>query len=651
MSDQRKGLTLRAVGLGLLIVVLIDVWATYVELYSRASRLTMDHFPIALFAVLLVLLSLNSVLRKFRLSELSRSELLVILAIGFVGAKMPVDGVAGYLLGTISSFYYFATPENQWSEFYHPYLPAWLVPQGADAIWRHFFEGVGAERGIPWMMWALPLFWWATFIGATFWVSTCIIVVLRKQWVEHERLAFPLAAVASRMLADPGEEGGFPSLMRNLLFWVGIGISSILFFWQILSWFYPGLPLGDFFPWISQFQFWRGSRSVVINPFQFFTLGFAYFAPVEVLFSVWFFYLVNVGEGAIFSRIGYGLTEAGNDQYCSTPPSLAWQGLGAMGFMVLWGIWIARRHLKDVFRKAVDPGCEVDDSGEIISYRTAVWGGLLGLAYMFAWLHQSGMEYRTTLLFLTGSFIIYIGMARIVAESGVPYTWGSVSAQSFVMNALGTTGMSGYGMASLLLSYSLIDYVRGFLMPPMAHVARFGDMMGGGRRRLLLAVGVGAGVSLVASFIYTLGLAYSNGAYNTYGWPPFFGGDPKGVFSNTLSKVRNPFPTDWARILNAGAGAVAMGALTFLRSRLLWWRIHPIGFVTSSMINTNFLAVPFFIGWGVKSIILRMGGARLYRRGMPLFIGLMVGYVAGVCLCSVLDMLYFPAQGHVVHTW
>jgi hypothetical protein len=36
---------------------------------------------------------------------------------------------------------------------------------------------------------------------------------------------------------------------------------------------------------------------------------------------------------------------------------------------------------------------------------------------------------------------------------------------------------------------------------------------------------------------------------------------------------------------------------------------------------------------------------------MPLFIGLMVGYVAGVCLCSVLDMLYFPAQGHVVHTW
>lgn len=651
MSDDRKGLTLRAVGLGLLIVVFIDVWATYVEMYSRASRLTMDHFPLALFAVLLVLLSFNSVLRKFRLSELSRSELLVILAIGFVGAKMPVDGVAGYLLGTISSFHYFATPENQWSEYYHPYLPAWPVPQGNDAAWRHFFEGVGAERGIPWMMWALPLFWWATFIGATFWVSACLMVILRKQWVEHERLAFPLAAVASQMLADRGEEGGFPSLMRHLLFWVGMGISSILFFWQILLWFYPGLPLGDFFPWITQFQFWRDSRSVVINPFQFFTLGFAYFAPVEVLFSVWFFYLVNVGEGTVFSRIGYGLTEAGNDQYCSTPPALAWQGLGAMCFLVLWGTWIARGHLKDVFRKAISAGCEVDDSGEIVSYRTAVWGGLLGLVYMFAWLHQSGMEYKTTLLFLAGSFIIYVGMARIVAESGVPYTWGSVSAQSFVMNVLGTAAISGYGMTSLLLSYSLIDYVKGFLMPPLVHVARFGDMITGQRRRLLLAVGVGAGVSLIASVVYTLGLAYSNGAYNTYGWPPFFGGDPKGVFSNTLSKVRNPFPTDWGRILNAGAGAVVMWTLTLLRGRLLWWRIHPIGFVTSSMINTNFLAVPFFVAWGVKSIILRMGGARLYRRGMPLFIGLMVGYVAGVSLCSVLDMLWFPAQGHVVHTW
>ena len=100
-----------------------------------------------------------------------------------------------------------------------------------------------------------------------------------------------------------------------------------------------------------------------------------------------------------------------------------------------------------------------------------------------------------------------------------------------------------------------------------------------------------------------------------------------------------------------GIGAAFMAVLTLLRSRLLWWRLHPIGFATSSMINTNFLAVPFFIAWAVKSIVLAVGGVQLYRKSLGLMIGLMVGYVAGVSLCSIVDMVFFPQQGHVVHTW
>jgi hypothetical protein len=94
-----------------------------------------------------------------------------------------------------------------------------------------------------------------------------------------------------------------------------------------------------------------------------------------------------------------------------------------------------------------------------------------------------------------------------------------------------------------------------------------------------------------------------------------------------------------------------MALLTVLRSRLLWWRLHPIGFATAAMINTNFLAVPFFLAWVAKSLLLGLGGVQLYRKALPLFVGLMVGYVAGVSVCSVVDMLFFPQDGHVVHTW
>jgi hypothetical protein len=196
-----------------------------------------------------------------------------------------------------------------------------------------------------------------------------------------------------------------------------------------------------------------------------------------------------------------------------------------------------------------------------------------------------------------------------------------------------------------------VDYLRGLFMPAMVHVVRFGDLLSGQRRRLLGAVGGAAAIGLGASLYYTLDLAYTNGAYNTYGFPPFFGGNPKGIFSKTLSMVRNPLTLDWNRLMFLGIGTGVMGLLTLLRSRLLWWGLHPIGFATSAMINTNFLAVPFFIAWAVKSTVLKVGGVQLYRKTLPLFLGLMVGYVAGVSLCSFVDMVFFPQNGHRVHTW
>jgi len=94
-----------------------------------------------------------------------------------------------------------------------------------------------------------------------------------------------------------------------------------------------------------------------------------------------------------------------------------------------------------------------------------------------------------------------------------------------------------------------------------------------------------------------------------------------------------------------------MALFTMLRTRLTWWRLHPVGFAMSAMINTQHLALPLFIAWAVKSGLLSIGGVQLYRRATPLFIGLIVGYVLGITVCSVVDMVWFPGQGHGVHGW
>ena len=651
MASSREGIGLRAVVIGLVVVLVVSVWATYVELYARSSRLTMGHFPLALFGLLLVILAVNTVLPRFRISALSSSELLVVVSMGLVGAMMPVDGIVGYLLGIISSFHYFATPENQWADYFHPYLPDWLVPRGDEVIWQQFFEGIGLERGIPWGMWAVPLFWWTVFIGVLLWLSACMMVVVRKQWVENERLVYPLAAIAQEMTDGSFGMAGVRSVLRSPLFLGGIGFALLLFGVEILGWFYPLMPIKDYYPSFGRFYPMRDARPIMLNPFHFFTMGFAYLAHVEVQFSVWFFYLLNIFEGGIFARFGFDLRGAGSDKFCTFPVAVAWQGFGAMVFIVAWSTWTARSHLWAVFRKALGRAPEVDDSGELMSYRTAFWGAVAGLVFMGVWLYHSGMSVLVVLLFLFASFVLYLSTARIVAEGGLPYTWGPLSPQSFAVNILGTQAIGGGDIVSLLLSYSLVNYLRGLFMPAMAHTVRFGDLIDRNRRRLLPVVCLGAGVALIGSFIYTLHLAYTHGAYNTYGFPPFFGGNPKGIFSSTLSKVRNPLAPDWSRLLFLGLGGGVMGVLTLLRSRLLWWRLHPIGFATSAMINSNFLGVPFFIAWAVKVIVLKFGGVLLYRKSLPLFMGLMVGYVLGVSLCSVVDMLFFPQQGHVVHTW
>jgi len=637
------GVTARSVLVGLAVIVFVNAWATHAEMYVRSSRLTLSHFPLSLFATFLGLLTLNRWLR------LSARELLVVVSMGLVGAVIPVEGVVGFLLGIISSFHYFVSPENQWADYLLPYLPTWLAPEGSPAVWTQFFEGVGIERGIPWSMWVAPLFWWSAFILGMLWVTACLMVILRRQWQDHERLVYPLATVAMQMARVEDHDGG--PLLKRRLFWGGASLPFAILTWEALSWFSDvPLPLTGMWGY-RPFTILKGAIPLIINPFQFYSIGFGYFANTEVLFSIWSFFLVHVGISAVFARFGYTLGGIGGDLFSAEPAPTSWLGFGAMCFMVFWGLWVARRHLAGVFRKALRDDPDVDDTAEMLPYRTAVWGGVLGALFMLFWLRASGMTMLEASLFLFASFVIYVGMARIVSETGVLYTWGTLSPQSFVFSAVGTQAMAGSSATAILLSYGLINYLRGLFGPALAHVARFGAEIGGSRKRLLRVVLVGASGVLAFAFWYTLVLCYDNGAYNTYGWPRFFNGNPKGIFSDTMSKIRNPFPTDWRRLAFTGAGAVVMALFTALRVRLTWWRLHPVGFAMSAMINTQHLALPVFIAWAVKSALLAVGGVQLYRRATPLFIGLIVGYTLGVTVCSVVDMVWFPGQGHGVHGW
>jgi hypothetical protein len=163
-------------------------------------------------------------------------------------------------------------------------------------------------------------------------------------------------------------------------------------------------------------------------------------------------------------------------------------------------------------------------------------------------------------------------------------------------------------------------------------------------------VGVSVLLGLAASVLYTLHLASSFGAYNFPRFP-FFSGDPKGIYESTLIMMRTPKPPDVERMVFFGLGAVLMALLTFLRYRFPSWPLHPIGLTLSAADNTAHLVMPVFIAWMSKTIIMSVGGVALYRRSKPVFLGLMVGYTAGVVLSFIVDAAWWPGQGHLVHYW
>ena len=225
----REGLTLRAVLFGLMVVLWIAFWNTHAEYLAHTSRMNISHFPMVLLCTYVLVVLLNQVLRWITpRCALRQTELLVVLAMGLLAAAIPAYGLTSFFLGMISVPHYLATPENQWSEFVHPHLPDWLVPSNEGRAMQWLYEGLPAGQSIPWDVWVVPLFWWLSVIAAIVLASIALASILRKQWAEHERVAYPVLGppVALASAADAPKRAG---ILHNRLFWIGCGL---IFFCQ-----------------------------------------------------------------------------------------------------------------------------------------------------------------------------------------------------------------------------------------------------------------------------------------------------------------------------------------------------------------------------------------------------------------------------------
>ena len=121
-------------------------------------------------------------------------------------------------------------------------------------------------------------------------------------------------------------------------------------------------------------------------------------------------------------------------------------------------------------------------------------------------------------------------------------------------------------------------------------------------------------------------------------------------YTSALSQMKNPQPPNATQLGLFGIGVISMSTLTFLKYRFAWWPFHPIGFAlsgTSTYVRYGVFSV--FLAWAIKFFLLRMGGATMYRRYQPFFLGVLTGYTAGITLSLFVDIIWFPGGGHSIH--
>ncbi len=638
---SRLGVTRRSILLGLLLVCAEVAVITFSEPVVRSSQMNISHFPVGFFMwFVAVVLFLNPLLKRVGVRYgLSSSELFAIVAVGLMGAHVPNSGLVGFFLGMLAAPYYFASPENRWAELLHPNIPPWLAPTDERGALQAFFEGAPDGYAIPWHVWAVPLFWWLCLIGAMAFALLCIAVMLRKQWVQNERLVYPLISPVSELSAGAESPQLLPQVAYNRLFWIGFGLGFGILAWNIGAYFLPSWPRIYYHGRWWDFLYGFPRMTSRINMY---IIGFGYFANVDVLFSLLFFYLLYWTQTGVFNRMGYNLGPG-------TGTAAAWESTGGLFALVGWGMWTARGHLREVVRKALDPACPVDDSGEMFSYRTALFGFLLGTAFSVSWLYAAGVDPGVALLVLAVTYVTYVGLAKVVSESGLLYLSWTVGPQALVTGALGSVAMApGSILTSMAFTVGLCAHWKGIFMSGFAQGAKLAGLAGGNRRRVAIGMGLALAVGILLCLYLSLGWGYEYGAYN-FGGTPFRAG--RYSFQQAAAQILNPEGVASRRLVFFGIGVGVMSVLTFIRYRLSWWPVHPIGFAIAGNGRATKSAFSVFIAWTLKFLTLRVGGVTLYWRFRPLFVGLLSGYSLGVGLGFAVDAVWFHGQGHWIHLY
>jgi hypothetical protein len=617
--------------LGAILTAVNVIWMTYLQVVWNQGYSTILSLYFNAVFTLVVLVMVNALLHRLRPKlALSAAELLLIFIMANVGTSVAMLGE--YIASQLAYPFYYTKTNIYWATRLFPHLPKWLTVSDAQAVKDYYLGNAELWKWSSLKPWAIPVLIWGVLVMAMVWTGICLTALVYNRWRYQEKLSFPMLQIPL-MIAE--RRTGF---YRTWLFWIAFGIAAGIDIINALHGLYPLVPALTVKRTALQLaglqRPWSALNPVLysLNPFL---IGLEYFLPLDLLFSVFFFYWAGRMQGVILSAAGVDFSYSADNMVA---PYVREQSFGAIIALLAFSLWLARKHWRESWTKM----------RTLMAVDRAGLGVVLGSACMAAVLIMCGMSVPVAVVYVAIYIAILASLARIRAQYGPPSAGLFLGAPGPVIyNFAGADGLGSQNLASLSVAHWLDWDFSGHPVPDTLE----GHAMTEGRVRpgvfisaILLSGLVGyifaIGTALVTG--YCLGQATAHVA----GTQTYYGYDSYNEFTNRLFDTVRGAHAD--SLFATGFGAAVVLVLQAIRTSSIGFPLHPVGYAIASTYASTFLWSTALITWIFKLFLLRYTGLKGYYRAVPFFLGLVLGEFVVGSLLSLLGVIF---QTHLYVFW
>ena len=610
--------TLRSILFGVLLIPVNVYWMTIVEVkYYSLDGSCLPLFIQPVFILFLLILS-NLLYRQLvPKTALTQAELLTVYVMVAMSCTFAGHDTMQNMFGAIVHPFWFATAENEWQNLFWHHIPSWLTVTDQYAL-KSFYEGESSIyllRNL--IVWLRPLFFWGLLFLLMMFAMLCINILVRKRWTEQEKLAYPIIQLPLGLSESAGLK-----LLRSRVMWAGFTLAFVIGLINGIAYLNPSIP--DI-PYIKRTPIWdqiftqrpwNALQGVRISMYPF-MIGLAFFLPLDLSFSCWFFFLLRYVERIIGFALGSRYFPALNDQ-----------AAGAWLALFLISVWVTRQHLFAVIRHLLGFRTHLNDSDEPMPYRWATAGLVVSIVALAIFARFAGMQIWVFGIFFGLYFMLSFAITRVRAELGTPHEIYYVNPHDIMATVGGSRNYDPSSLTIVSLFYWFNRGYRNHPMPNQIEAFKMAESVGMPNRSLWLAMIIAIIVGIAATFWANLDVTLRNGAVaKASGFKGWVGRES---FNRLQGWLNNPTEPNLIKTGFMGLGGLLTMGMMFMRVRFLWWPFHPAGYALAISFAMDYFWFTFFVAWLLKLIILRHGGLNMNRRLTPFFLGLILGdYVIG----------------------